>query len=170
MKTTSRLRLDRRRFLGALSMFGVLCSVSGRLGLPVSAQDETANRYFAKTGHNLRGSFLNQWTMLGGEEAVGLPLSEEGFRDGTGIVQSFEGITLLLDPSKQPPADVAGVPLPMDFITGFASADALKKTDSCPKDAFFCQYFPQTGHSVSGRFASFWGNAGELSVLGMPVS
>ncbi len=108
--------------------------------------------------------------MLGGEQAVGLPISEEGFRDGTGIVQSFEGITLLLDPSKLPPADVAGVPLPRAFIEGFAPADALKRTEHCPPDAFFCQYFPQTGHSVSGRFASYWGNSGDLSVLGLPVS
>lgn len=108
--------------------------------------------------------------MLGGETAVGPPISEEGFRDGVGIVQSFEGITLLLDPSQQPPADVAGVPLPKDFIASLAPPEALRKTNECPEDAIFCQYFPQTGHSVSGRFASYWGNAGDLSVLGMPVS
>lgn len=170
MTRSSRLRFDRRRFLGALPALGAASWISGRFGASASAQDDAANRYFAKTGHNLRGSFLNQWKMLGGEQAVGLPLSEEGFRDGVGIVQSFDGITLLLDPSQQPPADVAGVPLPKEFITSFAPADALKRIDSCSKDAFFCQYFPQSGHSVSGRFASYWGNAGDLSVLGMPVS
>ncbi|HET9660710.1 MAG TPA: L,D-transpeptidase family protein [Thermomicrobiales bacterium] len=170
MTSSSPLRLNRRRLMGALPAIGALSFVSSRFGPTVAAQDVAPSRYFAKTGHNLRGSFLHQWTMLGGEVAVGLPISEEGFRDGVGIVQSFEGITLLLDPSKQPPADVAGVPLPKDFIASFAPANALKNTDSCPKDAFFCQYFPQTGHSVSGRFASYWGNAGDLSVLGMPVS
>ncbi len=126
--------------------------------------------YFAQTGHNLRGSFLNQWKMLGGEKAVGLPISEEGFRDGVGIVQSFEGITLLLDPSQAPPGDVAGVLLPTEFVESFGSASAMKRIATCPDDAFFCQFFPETGHSVSGRFNSYWGNAGDLSVLGMPLS
>jgi hypothetical protein len=170
MSSSFRSRLSRRRLLGALSAAGLLSVARSSLGDAVSAQADSPNQYFAKTGHNLRGSFLNQWRMLGGEQAVGLPLSEEGFRDGVGIVQSFESITLLLDPSQQPPADVAGVPLPADFIKAFTPADALKRTEGCPQDAFFCQYFPQTGHSVSGRFASYWGNAGDLSVLGMPVS
>lgn len=164
------LRLSRRRLLASVPATGALSLLGTTTARPTMAQDETSGRYVAKTGHNVRGSFLNQWNMLGGEEAVGLPVSEEGFRDGVGIVQSFEGITLLLDPSQQPPADVAGVALSKEFITDFAPAAALVKTDSCPKDAFFCQYFPQTGHSVSGRFASYWGNAGDLSVLGMPVS
>lgn len=170
MTSISRPRLDRRRFLGAISSVGFAFHLGRQRAEPVAAQDTTANRYFAETGHNVRGSFLHQWTMLGGENAVGLPISEEGFRDGTGIVQSFEGITLLLDPSQQPPADVAGVPLSREFITSFAPSSALQRADACPKDAFFCQYFPQTGHSVSGRFASYWGNAGDLSVLGLPAS
>ena len=60
----------------------------------LQAQDTQSGMYFAETGHNLRGSFLNQWNKLGGREAVGVPISEEGFRDGVGIVQSFETITL----------------------------------------------------------------------------
>ncbi|TXG84816.1 MAG: SH3 domain-containing protein, partial [Thermomicrobiales bacterium] len=113
---------------------------------------------------------MTQWTTLGGEEAVGKPVSEEGFRDGVGIVQSFEGITLLLDPSQAPPGDVAGVLLPESFVESYAPEAALKRVNGCADDAFFCQYFPETGHSVSGRFNSYWGNVGDLSVLGMPLS
>lgn len=148
-------------------MVAVLASHMKR---PVSAQEPGTGMYFAQTGHNLRGSFLNQWNMLGGEKAVGLPISEEGFRDGVGIVQSFEGITLLLDPSQAPPGDVAGVLLPLEFIESFGPATALKRIAACPDEAFFCNYFPETGHSVSGRFNSYWGNVGDLSVLGMPLS
>ncbi len=102
--------------------------------------------YFPETGHNLRGSFLNQWQMLGGETAVGLPISEEGFRDGVGIVQSFEGITLLLDPSKSPPGDVAGVLLP-------ESSSSMRLRPSQPGSVstrartmrFFVSTFPKPG-------------------------
>lgn len=169
---TSRVRskFSRRRLLGSLPAAGAVALLSNTGTRLAAAKSDASSRYFAGSGHNLRGSFLRQWSMLGGEKAVGEPISEEGFRDGIGIVQSFEGITLLLDPAQQPPADVAGVPLPQDFIASFVPAGALERTDGCPNDAFFCQYFPQTGHSVSGRFASYWGNAGDISVLGLPVS
>jgi hypothetical protein len=156
--------------LAALPAIGLLSRTSRLVSGPASAQENGAGLYFPETGHNLRGSFLNQWRTLGGEKAVGLPLSEEGFRDGEGIVQSFEGITLLLDPSQAPPGDVAGVLLPTDVVESVAPEAALRKVDGCSQDAFFCQYFSETGHSVSGRFNSYWGNVGDLSVLGMPLS
>jgi hypothetical protein len=170
MSQFSRHRFSRRRLLAGIPAAGLMAAVASRWERTGSAQETNSGLYFAETGHNLRGSFLNQWRMLGGEEAVGLPLSEEGFRDGIGIVQSFEGITLLLDPSQAPPGDVAGVLLPNDFVSSVAPEQARKRIDGCPKDAFFCQYFPETGHSVSGRFNSYWGNAGDLAVLGMPLS
>jgi hypothetical protein len=170
MSSTSRFRLSRRRLLTAISSIGLLSAISRRTTISTAAQETGSGLYFAETGHNLRGSFLNQWQTLGGEDAVGLPLSEEGFRDGVGIVQSFQGITLLLDPSKAPPGDVAGVLLSNDFVRTVAPESALKPIAGCPADAFFCQYFPETGHSVSGRFNSYWGNVGDLSVLGMPLS
>lgn len=170
MSSSFEFPLSRRRLLTAVSAVSIGVSIGVERLSKVGAQENGAGLYFAKTGHNLRGSFLNQWRMLGGEKAVGLPISEEGFRDGAGIVQSFEGITLVLDPSKAPPGDVAGALLPNDFVKTLAPEAALKRVDGCPKDAFFCQYFPETGHSVSGRFNSYWGNVGDLSVLGMPLS
>lgn len=170
MSSRFRFRLSRRQLLAALPAIGLLSHAQLRTGSPAGAQENGAGLYFPETGHNLRGSFLDQWRSLGGEEAVGLPLSEEGFRDGAGIVQSFEGITLLLDPSQAPPGDVAGVLLPKDVVESVAPASALKTVEGCPADAFFCQYFSETGHSVSGRFNAYWGNAGDLSVLGMPLS
>lgn len=166
----SQVSLNRRRLLGMLPVAGMAGLLGSVPPVTEAIQAQSSSRYFAETGHNLRGSFLNQWTMLGGERAVGLPISEEGFRDGVGVVQAFESITLVLDPSQLPPADVAGLPLPPEFIDAFAPAAALERQQACPEGAFFCQFFPQTGHSVSGRFASYWGNAGDLSVLGMPVS
>ncbi|MCO5221916.1 MAG: L,D-transpeptidase family protein [Thermomicrobiales bacterium] len=169
MVPLDRLRLSRRSLFRGIGAIGFALGWQHRRVLPADAQG-SSNEYFPKTGHNLRGSFLNQWQMLGGERAVGLPISEEGFRDGVGIVQSFESITLLLDPSQSPPGDVAGVPLPMSFVESFAPEDARKRIDACPGEAVFCQYFPETGHSVSDRFYSYWGNVGDFSVLGMPLS
>jgi hypothetical protein len=170
MSRFSRLRFSRRQLISAIPVLGLGSTLRTRDIVRTSAQETGSGLYFPETGHNLRGSFLNQWRTLGGEKAVGLPISEEGFRDGVGVVQSFEGITLLLDPSQPPPGDVAGVLLPKDFVTSFAPEEALKRVDRCPDDAFFCQYFPETGHSVSGRFNAYWGNVGDLSVLGMPLS
>lgn len=170
MSLPSRFRFSRRRLLASVPVSALLGRVIRRPSEVYAAQETGSGLYFAETGHNLRGSFLTQWTTLGGEEAVGKPVSEEGFRDGVGIVQSFEGITLLLDPSQAPPGDVAGVLLPESFVESYAPEAALKRVNGCADDAFFCQYFPETGHSVSGRFNSYWGNVGDLSVLGMPLS
>jgi len=170
MSILSRFRISRRRLFAHAPIVALSATGVGKGHGVAAAQETGSGLYFAETGHNLRGSFLTQWTTLGGEKAVGKPISEEGFRDGVGIVQSFEGITLLLDPSRTPPGDVAGVLLSDDFITSYAPMTALERISACPDDAFFCQYFPETGHSVSGRFNSYWGNVGDLAVLGMPVS
>ena len=31
-------------------------------------------------------------------------------------------------------------------------------------------YFPQTGHTISGRFLSYWQNNGGLPVFGYPIT
>src|SRR5688572_28074549 len=94
-------RLSRRGFVAALA---------GASGLPfirqwvapgaVAAQDVAVDfgRYFAETGHNLNDPFLSRWSAAGGMQGVGLPISEERFDADIGIVQDFEGMTLLYDP------------------------------------------------------------------------
>ena len=108
--------------------------------------------YFADTGHNVSGAFLDIVTQAGGAEAFGLPLSEVRFVEKTGVVQTFEGLSLIYDPSLEAPWDMQGVHLPDDIKKSYAPAAARKTVDSA-SDASGT-YFSETQHSTSGAIAS----------------
>jgi hypothetical protein len=67
-------------------------------------------RYFAETGHNLRGRFLTYWQRKGGLAQFGYPLSEEfveTLEDGQDhTVQYFERARFEYHPANRPPFDV----------------------------------------------------------------
>src|SRR5687768_14237219 len=47
---------------------------------PVPDPKQEGVRWFAPTGHTLRGVFLDYWTRYGGLEQFGYPLTEEFFK------------------------------------------------------------------------------------------
>ncbi len=126
-------------------------------------------RYFAATGHNLDDPFLGRWELAGGEAVLGAPISEDRYAEGVGVVQSFETVTLVFDPGLTPPWDVQSQHLPDSFVNALAPASARKQVTGC-RGSGFCQFFPETGHTVSGRIGSFWSVSGDLPIFGMPVS
>ena len=126
-------------------------------------------RYFAETGHNLRDPFRSRWEIAGGAETVGLPLSEERYVEGSGgVLQTFEGITLLLDPTQQAPWDIRGQPLEREVREDAAPASARRAVSGCASGD--CQFFPDTGHTVSGAIAAYWSVSGDVPLFGLPVS
>jgi hypothetical protein len=136
-----------------------------------AAQEPSSNGiYFAETGHNLNSPFLERWRMIGGERVLGAPISEERYQEDVGVVQSFEGMTLIYDPSIPPPGDLQGQKLPNEMLNDLAPDAARRRVEECGADAFFCQFFPQTGHTVSGRVGAFWSASGDISILGLPLS
>jgi hypothetical protein len=169
-------RLSRR---SALALSPALLIARG-LGPPrvVAAPIEPSNsgdvemgggRYFASTGHNLRAPYLDVWTAASGEKTLGLPLSEERYDPELGLVQTFEGMTLVYDPSLDSPWDVQGQHLPTEVLTQVAPASARRKVGACSASSS-CRFFPERGHTISGRIASFWSQYGELPIFGLPLS
>jgi hypothetical protein len=138
---------------------------------PTTGDEATADgpRYFAKTGHNLKSPYVEAWTRAGGEETLGVPISEERYDPDLGLVQTFEGITLVYDPSLQAPWDVQGQHLPREVLTQVAPSSARRKVKGCSSSSS-CQFFPDSGHTISGRIARFWSNNGDLAIFGMPLS
>jgi hypothetical protein len=72
---------------------------------------QTDSRYFAETGHYVKGRFLQYWTQNGGLAQQGYPLTEEfqekNKLDGkTYTVQYFERAIFEMHPENQPPFDV----------------------------------------------------------------
>ena len=131
---------------------------------------EFTGRYFAETGHNLQQPFLERWEMAGGKEVLGPPISEERFEESVGVVQTFETVTLVYDPGLDSPWDMQATPLSKELIESVAPPKARERVSGCAADAVFCQYFSDTGHSLSGRFGSFWSVSGDLPMLGKPLS
>ncbi|HET8521934.1 MAG TPA: hypothetical protein VFL82_01800, partial [Thermomicrobiales bacterium] len=105
------MNMDRRAFLRAAGLAaGLALAPQVR---PIAAQTQESapatSQYFAETGHNLKSPFLDRWTKAGGKEGLGLPLSEERYAEGAGgVLQTFEGMTLIYDPSLDTPWDVQG--------------------------------------------------------------
>jgi hypothetical protein len=126
--------------------------------------------YFAETGHNVQRAFLSTFQTAGGEVAFGLPLSEERYVENQGIVQTFEGISLVYDPTLEEPWDLQGQHLPNDIKTGFAPAAARKTISGPSSDAASVRYFPESKHEISGNFAEFWNAGGGLAIYGLPLS
>jgi hypothetical protein len=138
---------------------------------PTHSDDNRSDgtRYFAATGHNLASPYLEIWTAAGGEKTLGIPLSEERYDPDLGLVQTFEGMTLVYDPSLEAPWDVQGQHLPPDVLTKVAPASARRKVSGCSSSSS-CRFFAESGHTISGRIAGFWSKYGDLPIFGLPLS
>ncbi|MBA2278490.1 MAG: L,D-transpeptidase family protein [Chloroflexia bacterium] len=188
-------RMSRRRFAGLAGLTSALAAGASGLVLPTTthAQDQegqiipidqatevaeqddgsttTGGRYFAETGHNLQGSFLRRWRNAGGAAVLGLPLSEERYVEGSGgIQQTFETLTLLHDPTLEAPWDIQAMHLAATTIRGAVPASARTAVSGCSGDNRTCQFFPDSQHTISGEFLTFWEEHGGLQIFGMPRS
>ena len=127
------------------------------------------NLYFASSGHNLAEPFRSRWEQAGGEAVIGEPLSEERYATGAGgVLQSFENLVLLFDPGQSPPFDVRGQPLGKSVWAELSPSEARQPVAGCRGAS--CQYFPETGHTLSEPFATFWNTYGGQPLFGPPVS
>jgi hypothetical protein len=173
--------MTRRRALGSLAAGaavagGLVLPGRGRAwAAPIEPSDrpetvQTNSRYFAETGHNLKGPFLTRWSSAGGEAVLGVPLSEDRFAEGVGVVQTFETITLIYDPSLTAPWDVQAQHLPSSVRSELAPSSARRAVTGCEVGAANCQFFPDSGHTLSGDFAEFWQANGDLPIFGLPTT
>jgi hypothetical protein len=134
------------------------------------AIETEVGRYFASTGHNLRAPYLDIWTRAGGEKTLGVPLSEERYDPDLGLVQTFEGLTLIYDPTLEAPWDIQAQHLPDKIVKQVAPASARRKVLASASSSSSSRFFPERGHSISGRIANFWKERGDLPIFGMPLS
>lgn len=137
--------------------------------------DQLANQrnsqYFAATGHNLTTPFLQPWLDADGENVLGSPLSEGRFVDTTGTIQQvFETLTLDYNPALDPSLAIQGVPLAASVVNAIAAAGARAAIAGCNGIDASCQFFPETGHTISGEIAAFWTQHGRQLIFGLPVS
>ena len=178
------LTLGRRRFLafvlGTLGLGGALpdglvrSDAAAQEIVPVGQENTlvalgAGSRYFAETGHNLAEPFNSHWDQAGGDSVLGMPLSEERYTSGVGgVLQSFRNLVLLYDPTQAPPFDVRGEPLGKSAWAQLVPSSAAQPATACLSAS--CQFFPETGHTLSEPFATFWNDYGGAQIFGPPVS
>jgi hypothetical protein len=165
--------MNRRSLLRAAGLSAGLALVPQLRGASAQAQEptQTTSQYFAETGHNLKSPFLDRGKVAGGKDGLGAPLSEERYAEGAGgVLQTFEGMTLIYDPSLEAPWDVQGAHLPAQLGRDLAPGSARRQVNGCSVASRSCRFFSETGHTLSGRIAEFWNEHGDLPTFGLPLS
>ncbi len=152
--------------LGALVM-GLVPAFSGS---GAYAQADCQN--FTQTNQRVCGKFNAYWTKNGGLAQQGFPISTElqEKSDTNGKIyttQYFERAVFEVHPENQAPYDVL-LQLLGTFryqkLYGKAGAPNQKvSTDNATK-------FSQTGHSLGGKFRTYWESHGGLAQQGYPIS
>lgn len=122
--------------------------------------------YFPATGHNVNGDFLQFWHENGGADRIGSPITEE-VTDGKTIKQYFErGVV-----EYTPAIGISFGRLGAEAVMGRHDSPFMPLTrDQFGADRADHLFFSQTGHSVTGLFASYWQQNGSLGVFGFPLS
>lgn len=136
----------------------------------ITAVEAPANqqfRYIQASGHAIIGPILRFYTRTGGEERHGKPLSEP-VRVGNHYLQYFERSALEFYP------EYTGTGAEVRFAKLGQLAAGEANLDLQPAAPFIGTagdwYFPESGHSLSEPFLSYWRNEGDLTGLGLPVS
>ena len=138
------IKLNRREAIATIAsgaaIAGGLILPSGKNAFaapiePTKGTAQSPTRYFPESGHNLKGPFLTQWTKSGGREVLGIPLSEDRFAEGVGVVQTFQTITLMYDPALSEPWTLQAQHLPSEFRTSSAPGSARKGVTGCSAGA-----------------------------------
>jgi hypothetical protein len=122
------------------------------------------NMFFAQSSHHVsdRAGFLDFWREHGGPLIFGYPISEEIVEDGR-IVQYFEQARFEYHPEYFGQAGQVQLSLLGREITAGRSFP-----DGDPAQG--AQYFPETKHTLSGKFLKYWLKRGGLQVFGFPIS
>lgn len=133
-------------------------------GRPLAPNGPPAQECFAETGQCIAGRFLDHWRATGGATINGFPLAEAFTRtlenNSPHTVQYFERVRLEHHPEN---------PIPYDILLGqFGRAIRPADPPAAP-DPNAPQYFPETGHNLSGQFYNFWREYG-LAQFGYPLS
>lgn len=119
--------------------------------------------YVSETGYHIsqRAGFLSFWRENGGAMVFGYPLSEEIIENGR-IVQYFERARFEYHPDAEPGYRVQLSLLGRELTAG------RDFPEGNPEDG--TMYFPETKHTLSGKFLQFWLKRGGLPIFGYPIS
>jgi len=160
---------NRFRLLAALALLMLAVPVVPQAGRTYAQGD---SRTFPETGHTVKGKLLNYWNTHGGLAQQGYPISEEmqdtSETDGkTYTMQYFERAAFEMHPENQAPNDVL-----LSLLGNFQYQKKypMGAPNQTVSTAAGAQKFPETGHTVGGKFLTYWQQHGGLAQQGYPIS
>jgi len=206
-------RVSRRAVIaGALGTAGAVIAGEQALAAPVANEETLRADYasldsvawppdlgqselqvsFRKTGHTLRGTFLDYWRANGGLAGFGAPISEPFALNGY-YSQAFERAVLQYMPEYQYTEEPVLRAAPIGTLLARANGDLTNHTGQRrlgggdPRHAVWTPldpngnsvaralngggiYFEGTGHTVTGDFLDFYRSTDGFYYLGQPIS
>jgi hypothetical protein len=140
-------------------------AIARRLGAASAASlPVVQNLFFSRSGHHVsdRAGFLTFWRENGGLLIFGYPISEEIVEHGR-VVQYFERARFEYHPENLGrDGKIQLSLLGSELAAGHGFPDATPDMGT--------QYFPETKHTLSGKFLKFWLKRGGLPIFGFPIS
>ncbi len=134
---------------------------------PPFADPTAPSQYFDRTGHIVKGPFLEFFNRYGGLRIFGYPRTELFYDARIGLwVQFFDNARMEWHPENPEPYKVQlGL---LGDILGYRQPPipASRRPSNTP----YRRYFPETGHVVSYAFLDFYDQNGGLDVFGYPIS
>jgi hypothetical protein len=145
-----------------------ICAIIGaNFLLPHSIHGQTPTvRYFPETGHSVRGEFLEFFEAQGGLAVFGYPLTDEFTQDGRRI-QYFQKVRMEWHPEFSEPYNVQ-LGLVGDEL-GYRKPP-ISSTEIPPANHPQRRYYPETGHTVSFAFLTYFDEHGGLDLFGYPIT
>jgi heat shock protein HslJ len=139
---------------------------------PATPPATPTSRTFPETGKTVQGQFLDYWNLNGGLQQQGYPISEEmqevSDTDGkTYTVQYFERAEFEYHPELAT-ANKVLLSLLGTFLYNqkYPNGAPNQQVNASPGTI----QFPQTGHSLGGKFKTYWETHGGLEQQGYPIS
>jgi len=162
---------QRLRWAGLLIISMMLV---GTLGWAQGTAAQENSVTFPQTGKTLRGGFLSYWQTHGGLAQQGYPITDEfpeqNLTNGqTYTTQYFERSRFEFHPENQDPNRVLlGLLGKESYQARYANGVVNPSPPVVPGGGSLA--FPQTGHSVTGLFLSYWQTRGGLAQQGYPIT
>lgn len=154
----------------SMIMLAALLTSLSILMMPAPAGAQERTRCFTETGHCISGPILEYWEQNGGLAVFGYPISDlrvETNNDGwTGPTQWFER-DRLEDHANEGLGVLAGRLGASYLELQGRPWETFPRVSSAPAG---CRYFPETGHSLCGRFLTYWERNGGLERFGYPIT
>ena len=163
--------------------YGFTAAVAGMAGGPSASTVFTIDptrpanvQCFSETNFCVQGRFLEYWLANGGLARNGFPLSAERrevLEDGRErTVQYFERARFELHPENGAPYDVLLGHFGWRILRERFVGDGARYQSAVVAVAPVAgrAYFPETGHTLGGRFREYWEANGGLSQFGIPLT